>query len=54
MPGILNNLYPPIFKKSYIPAFVISGDKKQCKIPFTLSIYNSIKDEGGDINKKAV
>ena len=50
MPGVLNNLYPPIFKKSYIPAFVISEDKRWCKITFTLSIYNSLEE----INQKAV
>lgn len=36
MPGINNNLYPPIFKKSYAPAFVGT-----CKIYFSISIYNS-------------
>ncbi len=39
MPGINNNLYPPIFKKSYIPAFVGS-----CKIYFSISSYNSLSD----------
>jgi hypothetical protein len=36
MPGISNNLYPPIFKKSYVPAFVGS-----CEIYFSISAYNS-------------
>jgi len=36
MPGINNNLYPPIFKKSYAPAFVGT-----CRIYFSISIYNS-------------
>ena len=39
MPGISNNLYPPIFKKSYVPAFVDS-----CKIYFSISPYNSLSD----------
>ena len=37
MPGINNNLYPPIFKKSYVPAFVGT-----CKVYFSISIYNSL------------
>ena len=36
MPGLSNNLYPPIFKKSYVPAFVGS-----CEIYFSISAYNS-------------
>ena len=36
MPGINNNLYPPIFKKSYAPAFVGT-----CRVYFSISIYNS-------------
>ena len=38
MPGINNNLYPPIFRKSYAPAFVRS---QGCKVYFSISIYNS-------------
>lgn len=45
MPGISNNLYPPIFKKSYVPAFV-----KNCSIYFSISPYNSLSD----INQNAV
>ena len=41
MPGLNSNLYPPVFKKSYIPAFNVTGS---CKVNFTLSIYNSIDD----------
>ena len=41
MPGLNSNLYPPVFKKSYIPAFNVNGS---CKVNFTLSIYNSIDD----------
>ena len=37
MPGLSNNLYPPIFKKSYVPAFVGT-----CKVYFSISIYNSL------------
>lgn len=39
MPGLSNNLYPPIFKKSYVPAFVGS-----CEIYFSISAYNSQND----------
>lgn len=39
MPGINNNLYPPIFKKSYVPAFVGS-----CRIYFSISMYNREED----------
>lgn len=45
MPGINNNLYPPIFKKSYVPAFV-----GKCRIYFSISIYNSLTN----INQNAV
>ena len=41
MAGIRNNLYPPIFKKSFAPAFL---KKNECKIIFTLSVYNSINE----------
>lgn len=40
MPGIGNNLYPPILA-TYMPAFVRTT---ACKIYFSLSIYNSIED----------
>ena len=41
MPGIENNLYPPIFKKSYVPAFNIEVG---CKVYFSISIYNSLQE----------
>ena len=41
MAGLGNNLYPPIFKKAYIPAF----DKNdECWVYFSLSVYNSLDD----------
>ena len=40
MPGITNNLYPPILS-AYMPAFVRTTT---CRIYFSLSIYNNIKD----------
>ena len=41
MAGLGNNLYPPIFKSAYAPAF----DREQgCKIYFSLSAYNSLED----------
>lgn len=43
MAGLGNNLYPPIFKKAYMPAFKAS-DSDGCKIYFSLSVYNSISD----------
>lgn len=43
MAGLGNNLYPPIFKKAYMPAFKAS-DQDGCKIYFSLSVYNSISD----------
>lgn len=39
MAGLGNNLYPPIFKKAYIPAFSKSNG---CRIYFSLSAYNSL------------
>ncbi len=41
MPGIENNLYPPIFKKAYVPAFNIGAC---CRIYFSISIYNSLQE----------
>lgn len=41
MPGIENNLYPPIFKKSYIPAFKKSAG---CNVYFSISAYNSLQE----------
>ena len=44
MAGIGNNLYPPIFKKAYLPAFV---NQNEYRIYFSLSVYNSIRDISG-------
>ncbi len=46
MAGLGNNLYPPIFKKAYVPAFIRNNatDKEQCKIYFSLSVYNSLSE----------
>lgn len=44
MAGLSNNLYPPIFKKAYIPAFVKNGDNSGCRIYFSLSNYNSLDE----------
>lgn len=41
MAGLGNNLYPPIFKKAYIPAFDKNGE---CWVYFSLSVYNSLND----------
>lgn len=41
MAGINNNLYPPIFKETYMPAFVRTSS---CRIYFSLSSYNSRED----------
>ena len=41
MAGLGNNLYPPIFKKAYMPAFNIN---EGCRIYFSLSVYNSLND----------
>ncbi len=39
MAGLNNNLYPPIFNKSYMPAFVTN-----CRVYFSISIYNSLSE----------
>ena len=41
MAGINNNLYPPIFNKSYMPAFVRENG---CRIYFSISTYNSLSE----------
>lgn len=41
MAGLGNNLYPPVFKKAYIPAFDKNGE---CWVYFSLSVYNSLDD----------
>ena len=41
MAGLGNNLYPPIFKKAYMPAFSKSN-REGCRIYFSLSAYNSL------------
>lgn len=38
---ILNNLYPPLVKDSYMPAFIYN---QSCKIYFSISEYNSINE----------
>ena len=43
MAGLSNNLYPPIFKKAYIPAFD-KNNENGCRIYFSLSTYNSLSD----------
>ena len=43
MAGLGNNLYPPIFKKAYVPAFA-KENPEGCKIYFSLSVYNSLSD----------
>ena len=46
MAAILNNLYPPIVD-TYMPAFLIDSedeDKNICKVYFSISQYNSLKD----------
>lgn len=57
MAGLGNNLYPPIFKKAYIPAFDKNGE---CLVYFSLSVYNSLddfahyKNANGEIASKGV
>lgn len=41
MAGINNNLYPPIFNKSYMPAFVRDTE---CRVYFSISVYNSLSE----------
>ena len=41
MAGINNNLYPPIFNKSYMPAFV---KENGCRVYFSISSYNSLAE----------
>ena len=41
MAGIGNNLYPPIFNKTYMPAFLKNSG---CRIYFSISVYNSLSD----------
>ena len=41
MAGINNNLYPPIFNRSYMPAFVRENG---CRVYFSISIYNSLAE----------
>lgn len=46
MAGLGNNLYPPIFKKAYMPAFIRNNnlEEKCCKIYFSISVYNSLNE----------
>lgn len=46
MPGINNNLYPPIFKKSYVPAFIKNNG---CNIYFSISKFNSLSEIEADL-----
>jgi len=46
MPGINNNLYPPIFKKSYVPAFIKNNG---CNIYFSISKFNSLSEIETDL-----
>ena len=41
MAGIDNNLYPPIFNKSIVPAFIYN---QPCRIYFSISHFNSIDE----------
>ena len=41
MPISNRNLYPPIFKQSYMPAFIYTN---KCRIYFSLSPYNNISE----------
>ena len=41
MATINSNLYPPIFKQSYMPAF---NYKQKCRIYFAISVYNNISE----------
>lgn len=43
MAGLGNNLYPPIFKNAYAPAFN-KTNPQGCRIYFSLSPYNSLGD----------
>lgn len=43
MAGLGNNLYPPIFKNAYAPAFD-KTNPQGCRIYFSLSPYNSLGD----------
>ena len=46
MAGLGNNLYPPIFKKAYMPAFIRNNntEEKCCKVYFSISVYNSLNE----------
>lgn len=41
MATIDSNLYPPIFKQSYVPAFIYN---QKCRIYFSISMYNNISE----------
>ena len=41
MAGINNNLYPPIFNRAYMPAFV---RETGCRVYFSISSYNSLDE----------
>lgn len=37
----LNNLYPPLFEQTFIPAFLIKDNNSKCRIYFAISPYNT-------------
>lgn len=43
--SIENSLFPPIFKQSYVPAFIYTD---KCRIYFSLSVYNTVADLHAD------
>lgn len=45
--SVINNLYPPVFVQSFMPAFIYT---EPCRVYFSISDYNSISD----INTSAV
>lgn len=50
MAGIGNNLYPPIFKQAYMPAFI---REQGCRVYFSISVYNTLAEmyhSGTDYN----
>ena len=56
MAGLGNNLYPPIFKKAYMPAFIRNNntEEKCCKVYFSISVYNSLNEIATDLVQVSV
>ena len=56
MAGLGNNLYPPIFKKAYMPAFIRNNntEEKCCKVFFSISVYNSLNEIATDLVQVSV